>query len=143
MFEDRGIYHVDLGKAEAYVLRAFRYDAAAALLDQAAALAYLRRHGYPAPRVLPTKDGAVLATYQGWTALLLSFIQGAMADFSPATLALLGMCAGSLHILSRNVILERDEAFLPNSRLHPSQISPPTLEQLSYELQNIPSAHLC
>src|SRR5207248_6209439 len=119
-------------------LRAFHYNVAAALLGQVAVLAYLEQHTYPAPHVLHTKDGAALATYEGWTALMLSFIEGTMADFSPATLTLLGTCAGALHTLSTNVLAEIDAASLPDSRLHPMQIPQQALEQLSCKLENIP-----
>lgn len=53
----------------------------------------------PAPQVKQTCDGGFLASYAGWTALLISFLEGEVADFMPESLELLGRLAGSLHTL--------------------------------------------
>jgi Ser/Thr protein kinase RdoA (MazF antagonist) len=119
-FDDRGIYRVALAGGRSYVLRAFCWDAREALLGQVAVLDYLEQHGYPAPRVMRTPRGRAVATYEGWTALLLSYVEGTEAAFSSRHLELLGARAGRLHALTGTVLAEAGAAGLPNSRLRPA-----------------------
>lgn len=59
---DRGIYRVDLAGEPPWLLRAYRQDPvqAAWLVERAATLVYVASADYPAPRVIPTADGAFM-----------------------------------------------------------------------------------
>ncbi|HET8912048.1 MAG TPA: phosphotransferase, partial [Ktedonobacteraceae bacterium] len=94
MFEDRGIYRVEFDDGQSYILRAFRDDVEAELKGQVAVLDYLRHQGLTVPQVLRTKSGAALASDGNWTALMISFIEGELADFAPQTLTRIGSYLG-------------------------------------------------
>lgn len=134
LFADRGIYRVHGGDGGAYVLRAFGSDGEASLRGQAAVLSWLERRGYGAPRVQRTAAGDELATYEGWTVLLLTYLPGELADFSPERLMRLGACLGTLHALAIDMPEERDGASLPDSRL-----APPRDSLAAYEDRAVPA----
>lgn len=136
MSEDRGIYRADLDDEQSYVLRAFGYDVEATLLGQARVLDYLGQRPFLAPQVLRTKNGAALAADGSWTVLMISFIQGGMANFSPQHLLQLGACLGSLHTLSAKTCTEKNA--LPDSCLRPNQISQQALNQFIQLRRYIP-----
>jgi Ser/Thr protein kinase RdoA (MazF antagonist) len=140
LFEDRGIYRVDWEEGTPSVLRAFRADVTAELTGHAAVLDYLQQHGFAAPQVKRTSDGAILACYQGWTALLVSFLEGEVADFAPDSLELLGSLAGYLHTLSHNVLAEMGHTWLPESRLRPTQPVSHAIDNLIQALPHVPDA---
>jgi Ser/Thr protein kinase RdoA (MazF antagonist) len=106
LLEDRGIYRVDWEGGTSSVLRAFLADVTVELTGHAAVLDYLQQRGFAAPQVKRTSDGALLACYQGWTALLVSFLEGEVADFTLHCLNVLSACAGHLHTVSRDVLTE-------------------------------------
>ena len=134
LFEDRGIYRVTSGDEGAYVLRAFRSDVEASLRGQVAVLSWLEQRGYSAPRARRTKAGRELAVFEGWRALLLTYMPGEPADFSPQCLMWLGACLGELHALTVDAPEEQNGARLPDSRL-----TPPKDSLLSYEGRPVPA----
>jgi Ser/Thr protein kinase RdoA (MazF antagonist) len=138
-FEDRGIYRVDWEGGASSVLRAFLADVTVELTGHAAVLDYLHKHAFFAPRVKWTRDGGLLASYEGWTALLVSFLEGEVADFAPESLELLGSLAGSLHTLSHNVLAEAEQAWLPQSRLRPTQPASLAIDNLVRALPHVPT----
>jgi len=111
-FEDRVIRRVDLAGRPPAVLRAFTGSVRGWLLDQAAALDLVEARGFPAPRVIRTSAGEPVAAHGPWSGLLLTFVEGAEADFEPATLAALAAHAAELHALPA-------DPALPPSRLTP------------------------
>lgn len=121
-FEDRGIYRVDVEDGYSYVLRAFRYDVKNALLSQVALLAYLEQQGYPAPHVLHTISGTSFAFYENWMTLMVSYIEGSLADFSSEHLTRLGAQLGMLHTHSEQIANSTSSFAFPTSRLHPHQL---------------------
>ena len=140
-FEDRGIYRVDFSDGCSYVLRAFRYDVKEVLLSQASLLMYLEQQAYPASRILHTISNDTVALYKNWIALMISYVDGALADFSPEHLTLLGAQLGALHAQSEHILSTIDSSTFPNSRLHPShipaQLFPPRVMQLPEELREL------
>lgn len=68
--------------------------------DDAAVLAFLERRGYPAPRIVPTRDGATVARWRQCPALVTTFIAGMPTAFAPARLGQLGETLGRFHALS-------------------------------------------
>ena len=137
-FEDRGIYRVDWEDGTSYVLRAFSADVTVPLTNHAAVLDYLQPRAFPAPQVKRTSNGGLLASYAGWTALLVSFIEGKVSDFAPHHLELLANSAGRLHMLSRNVLAEATYAHLPASRLRPTQPAALAIDNLNQALPHVP-----
>ncbi len=121
-FEDRGIYRVICGNGSSYILRAFHYDVKETLQCQAALLTYLEQLVYPAPRILHTLSGASFALYENWMALMVSYVDGALADFSPEHLTLLGERLGALHAQSGYILDRTQSSTFPESRLHPRQL---------------------
>ncbi len=130
LFEDHGIYRVDWEDGTSYVLRAFFSDVTVALTNQAALLDYLQQRAFPAPQVKRTSDGGLLASYSGWTALLVLFLEGEVSDFAPQSLGLLGSLTGYLHTLSHTVLTEAESTWLPDSRLRPTQPASQAVENL-------------
>jgi Ser/Thr protein kinase RdoA (MazF antagonist) len=135
MLENRGIYRVDWEDGTFSVLRAFFADVTVELTGHAAVLDYLQPQAFPAPQVKRTRDGGLLASYAGWTALLVSFLEGNVADFAPDSLELLGNLAGHLHTFSHNVLAEAGRASLPESRLRPTQ---PASQAITHLIQALP-----
>ena len=140
MFENRGIYRVDWEDGTSYVLRAFLADVTVELTNHAAVLDYLQQRGFAAPQVKRTSDGALLACYQGWTTLLVSFLEGEVADFALHSLSLLSGCAGRLHTLSHDALAEAESARLPDSRLRPTQAASNAIDNLMRALPHVPEA---
>ena len=112
------------------VLRAFLADVAVELTGHAAVLDYLQQRGFAAAHVKRTSDGALLACYQGWTALLVSFLEGEVADFALHSLNLLSSCAGRLHTLSHDALTEAESVRLPDSVLRPTQPASHAIDNL-------------
>jgi Ser/Thr protein kinase RdoA (MazF antagonist) len=139
-FEDRGIYRVDWEGGTSSVLRAFLADITVELTGHAAVLDYLQQRGIAAPQVKHTCSGAVLAHFQGWTALFVSFLEGEVADFTLDSLHLLSACVGRLHTLSHNALAEAENARLPDSRLRPTQLASQAIGRLTQALPRVPDA---
>jgi len=140
LLEDRGIYRVDWEDGTSSVLRAFRADVTVELTGHAAVLEYLHQRGFAAPQVRRTCDGAFLSSYQGWTALLISFLEGEEADFALHTLDLLAECAACLHTSSHDALAEAERACLPDSPLRPTQPDSLAIDNLSRALPHVPEA---
>lgn len=138
MLEDRGIYRVAWEDGTSSVLRAFLDDVTAELTGQASILAYLQQRGLPVPQVKHTRDGTLLAHYQSWTALVLSFLEGELADFELHSLELLAEHIGLLHTLSLNVLLEAESTSLPDSRLRPTEPASQAIDNLTQALPHVP-----
>lgn len=137
--EDRGIYRVDWESGTSAVLRAFLADVTVELTGHAVVLDYLYQRSFSAPQVKRTRDGGLLASHAGWTALLLSFLDGEVADFAPESLELLGSIAGSLHAISHNALAEAAQARLPDSRLRPTQPASQAIDTLVHALPHVPN----
>lgn len=132
-FEDRGIYQVRSPDGSGFLLRAFGYDATPWLMGQAAVLSYLRQQQYPAPRLRATRQAEIIAHAGQWTAILVSFIEGQMADFTPQRLSAMGQQLARLHKLPAV-----DNATLPLSRLDPTLVTPEHIQQMKQALTSLP-----
>lgn len=132
-FEDRGIYHVSSPGNSEFLLRAFDYDATPWLIGQAAVLAYLHQQQQLAPRLQHTRQGEMIAHAGRWTAILVSFIEGQVADFTPETLTAMGKQLAHLHNLPAVT-----NTTLPPSRLHPTLVTPEHMQQLEQALTSLP-----
>jgi len=121
-FEDRGIYHVDFADGRSYVLRAFRYDVKNDLLGQTAVFDYLEQQSYPAPCLLRTHSGSPIAIFENWMAVMVSYLEGSLLDFSTHSLTQLGTRLAMLHAISEQTQTETNR--LPDSRLYPRQLPP-------------------
>ena len=135
-FEDRGIYRIDFSDGRSYVLRAFRYDVKEILQSQAALYACLEQQAYPAPRILHTINGGAIALHEDWMALMVSYVEGSLADFSPEHLTLLGAQLGELHALSEHILDRPGSSAFPTSRLHPRELQ--KHELASHEVAHLP-----
>jgi Ser/Thr protein kinase RdoA (MazF antagonist) len=98
-FDDRVTCRVRFATGPPGLLRAFTGDVADWLTAQARTLDWLDALGFPAPRVIRTTDGDLIASHGGWTGLMLTFVDGVEADTGPATLAAIGAYAAALHCL--------------------------------------------
>jgi Ser/Thr protein kinase RdoA (MazF antagonist) len=128
-FDDRVICRVEFADRPPATLRALTGPVDEWLLRQAAALDHVRAHGFPALRVIRTTRGEPVAAHDGWSALLLTFVEGVEADFSPPALEALARSAAALHLL-------------PAGDLPPSRLTPaPTLPTLEPDA-GVPAAAL-
>ena len=105
-------------------------DAADWLLTRAATLVYLEQQGYPAPQVIRTRTGNLLAMADGWCSLITTFIEGTVLQPTLAQLRLLGAALGRLHIMSPNRVAP---GFPPvgKSNWYPEQALSPGLAHLA------------
>jgi len=95
-----GLYRVERDDQPPWLLRAAPPGAdPAAFAGDAAVLAFLARHTYPAPRLVPTIHGAAVATWGPRPVLVTSFLAGEPLDLAPASLGRLGALLGRLHAL--------------------------------------------
>jgi Ser/Thr protein kinase RdoA (MazF antagonist) len=67
------------------------------LCHRAELLIYLAEQHYPAPRVLLSQSGALIARYQQWNFLVTTYIDGDVKVLSPENMFLLGSALGQLH----------------------------------------------
>ena len=139
ILENRGIYRVVWKNGTSYVLRAFLDDVTVELAGHATVLNYLQQRGLAVPQVKYTRDGALLAHYQSWTALLLSFLEGEVANFELHSLELLAGHMGRLHTLTHGVLSTTESISLPDSRLRPTQSASQAIENLSQALPRVPA----
>ncbi len=136
IFEDRGIYRVGFSDGCSYVLRAFRYNVKEILQRQATLYTYLEQQAYPAPRILHTINGSAIALYQNWMTLMVSYVEGSLADFSLEHLTLLGAQLGMLHARSEHILDHTASSAFPTSRLHPQELQ--KRELTSHEVAQLP-----
>ena len=139
---DWGVYRIHSPSSTMGVLRTFRQsNVTTALLKQATILEYLARCGYSAPRPIMTLARKPVSSYQDWSALFTTFIEGTNADFSYANLSDLGACLGRLHKLSEQVMMGTAASaiqILPGSRFQLSSAIPYALSQLLPEAHRVP-----
>lgn len=139
-FEDRGIYRVRGRDGSAFVLRAFLDDVTAALQRQVAVLDLLGLRQFPAPTVRLAGDGAALAHFSGWTALLVTYIEGTVASFTSDDVEALAGYLGHLHNVLRDVAEEEqvDIRLALIAPTHPSLAAAPALANLKRALPQVP-----
>lgn len=129
-FEDRVICRVRFSTGPPGLLRAFTGDAADWLTAQARTLDWLDALGFPAPRVIRTCDGDLVAAHGGWTGLMLTFVEGSEADCAPRTLREIGQYAAALHALPAGPV--------GPSRLDPSGAMLARLPELEAAADRVP-----
>lgn len=116
---ERGIYRVNQIKRAPLLLRAIYGDDAnstAWLLNSASILQFLAQHKFPAPRVIRTANKEYIGEYQGWSSLMLTFIEGEVAQGKPSDLWEIGAALAHLHSL------DTSKGPLPDSRFHPAGV---------------------
>lgn len=137
----RGIYRVDRREGLPWLLRAQRSEdaeqMAAWFARSAATLLYLEDQGYRASRVIPTCAGQLTCTYQGWAALLLTFVPGTMIAYTPACLQALGEVLGGLHTLE--VAATDSSPPLPDGRFRPGCTISGLLSDLQFMSPTVPA----
>ncbi len=80
-------------------------DASGWLLTRAATLVSLEQQGYPAPQVIRTQTGHLLAMVDGWCSLITTFLKGRVLQPTLAQLRLLGAALGRLHTVNPNQVI--------------------------------------
>ncbi|HEX4216553.1 MAG TPA: phosphotransferase [Candidatus Dormibacteraeota bacterium] len=128
-FEDRVILRCEFRAMRPCLLQAFTGDVERWLLHQAEVLCHLRAVGFPAPRLVPTADGAPLARGKAWIGIMLTFVEGEQADHDLRTLERLGEQAGALHRIA-------------GGDLAPSPKAPPSAPSRRRELDRLEGADL-
>lgn len=149
----RLIGRIDLGEGESWLARVYRADQlvpdwlvgcgatdqAIWLHTRATTLVYLEQVGYPAPRLIHTRDGAMVREWDGWCALITSFIQGQVSDPTPESLRSLGAALGRLH---RQTLVPPGAPLPPVGRSwwYVEQAIPATLAQSARVAAGLPAA---
>jgi aminoglycoside phosphotransferase (APT) family kinase protein len=114
----RGLYLLHDDRGAAWVLRMLRLPGIRdALGATAELLGWLAQQRYPAPHVRPTTDQQPVAEIDGWTVLLLSYVDGAVIDVEPQPLGRAAAALGRLHALP----IPTGQRF-PHRRCHPDAL---------------------
>jgi Ser/Thr protein kinase RdoA (MazF antagonist) len=130
----RAIYCLQDTNGHQWVLRLFRQpDGSELLTREALLLDWLAQQGYPMPQVRWTTSRQLVGILEGWSTLLLSFVDGEVLGTSVPDLALLGQTVGRLHALP-----VATAPTLAPSRCHPERIRTRTLQQLVAGSQTVP-----
>jgi Ser/Thr protein kinase RdoA (MazF antagonist) len=120
---DRHLYRVERVGRHPWLLRAAPSQASSdAFRQDAAVLALLERQAYPAPRVVPTLDGAAVTEWRQHPIFVTTFIEGEPTDFSPGSLGRLGATLGQLHALPLPAPTSEESAVsaaIPTARMRP------------------------
>jgi len=138
-FDWRGLYRIRDTDDRVWILRLLRLPAA---LDAFSKTAYLlqslEHQRYLAPRLHLTYDHQQVGFRDGWSSLLLSYIDGVVLDVQSTDFTLLGTALAQLHTLSIS-----NETNFPRSRCDPAILQPQTARQLLGAKERIaPSFHL-
>jgi Ser/Thr protein kinase RdoA (MazF antagonist) len=137
----RGIYQVEQAGKPARLLRAFRHEEDTPidwLANSAATLSFLQQQGYPAPQVIQTTTGALISRQQDWSALMLTFVEGTMAQNTLENLASLATLLGQLHNLDAVKAVTAAPP-VQGSRFQPGGRVADLLEQLEAIGQQVPA----
>jgi hypothetical protein len=77
LFDWRGIYRIRDAQDRVWLLRLLRLDHDRDALPQTARLLqWLEQQQHPAPRIGPTHDRHIVGVWEGWSSLLLSYVEG-------------------------------------------------------------------
>lgn len=131
-FDDRVICRVRFSSGPPGLLRAHTGDVTDWFLAQARTLDWLDAQGFPAPRVIRTTGGESIASHDGWTGLLLTFVDGEAAGCAAPELEAIGEYAAALHCLPAGPV--------GPSRLNPSGAMLARLPQLEEAADRVPGA---
>ncbi|HYW25836.1 MAG TPA: phosphotransferase [Terriglobales bacterium] len=131
-FHDRVICRVRFSTGPPGLLRAHTGDVTDWFLAQARTLDWLDALGFPAPRVIRTAGGDLIASHDGWTGLMLTFVDGEEAGCAPAQLETIGEYAACLHSLPAGPV--------GPSRLDPSRTMLARLPLLEAAEDRVPAA---
>jgi len=120
--------------------RTFRWQSNQCVSDwlqqRAQLLLFLAEQAYPAPRVLPSLEGALMVRYQQWNLLLTTFIEGRTSLVTPENMSLLASTLGQLHHLSLS-------SFSPSASAwwNSSYSLPHALERLQSVQGDVPASY--
>ncbi|GHO57360.1 phosphotransferase enzyme family protein [Ktedonobacter robiniae] len=93
------IYQVGLTDGTGWILRLAPAHDQAMLGELGQLLRFFEEADYPAERVIPTTEGAMLATVGNRTLCMTTYLTGAPLDYSPTSFKMLGTALGRLHAL--------------------------------------------
>ena len=95
---ERGIFRVERAAQPPWLLRAYRQEPGEDrwLVQRAATLLYLEQRGYPAPRLVHTRQGEMVGRQHGWATLMLTFVKGTVDEQTGAFDAI-GAALARLH----------------------------------------------
>jgi Ser/Thr protein kinase RdoA (MazF antagonist) len=118
--DDKRLYRVEQADRPAWLLHVAPSQATPDnFRNDAAVLALLERHNYPAPRVVPTLDGAAVTECEQRPVFVTTFIAGEPTDFSPSSLGHLGAILGRLHALPLPTPASAVPGAIPPARMQP------------------------
>lgn len=162
--DERQLYRIDRTGAAPWLLRTYAYPQSAKRQEQhASVLKLLETQGYPAPRLIPTKNGEYVAEHTvgetAWHFVVTTFIEGNVIEGdAPTALRKMGEVLGHFHRFSQSLpvietqnlspALWRPETMIPLVQLQLADIQQivPATNQSSYEqiqraVDAIPSFH--
>ncbi len=111
------------------------------MMARAGTLACLQREHYPAPYVIPLRDGSLVGVYNGWCFMMTTFIAGINANYSTPALRLLSTAVGKLHAFTHAPRIG-DTHSSGHSWWHPINVLQTTLAPLGTVSDLVPSPWL-
>lgn len=112
------IYQVGLANGTRWILRLASTNDQAMLSEQGQLLRFFAEVGYPAERVIPTIEGATIATVGDYTLFMTTYLKGTPLAYSPTSFKLLGIALGRLHALKSALTYTPPRAgMLPSNEL--------------------------
>ncbi len=118
----RGVFRVDVPGQASYVLRVQRQELVSVphVNNNIATLHFLEQVNFPAPHIRRTRTDALIGYYQGWSTLLLSYIEGELVTGTAEEFRLLGAMLAQLHLLDITTVGDTQPS-LPPCRWQPMQ----------------------
>lgn len=121
------------------MLRAYRshHQIAQWLESRANLLCFLEEQHFPAPRVIVNKEDRLISQSEGWSTLLLTFIDGNVYVEEPADLVGIGESLAKLHQIDIAPSSQRNQS-LPLCRWQPREMLVDWLDALHTIAEAIP-----
>ena len=141
----RQLYRVERENAASWLLRAYAYpNSNARQAQHVAVLKLLKRHDYPAPRLIRSRHGETISECKTedahWYFVITTFIEGEVLEgIGSTTLALMGEALGQFHRFSISLPTEETQS-LAGALWRPMEMVPLATQELRAIHSEVPAS---